>query len=110
MAYKCDYTRKLSAGATVDFFSVNFTDWLDSSETISSVAITEVDTTDLTLTSKAANAAAMTVNEDTVAIGKGVQCTIDAASAKRGTTYTLKVTPTTSAGRIVPFEFDMEAV
>ena len=110
MPYLCDHKRILSSGATADFFAVNFTDWLDSDETISSVTITEVDTTHLSLSSKAANTAAIEVNGDTVAIGKGVQCTINAANARAGTTYRLLVTLTTSNSRVVPFWFDMEAV
>lgn len=110
MAYRCPATRQLSVGSTADTFAADFTDWLASGETISSVTITEVDTSDLSITNKAANTSEIEVNEQTVAVGKAAQCTIDASSAIRGVTYTLEVTPTTSDSRTVPFWFDMEAV
>lgn len=110
MAYVFPDVRKLSVGATLDTLACDFTEWLDSGETISSVTITEVDTNDLSLSSKVANSAAITVNEQTVAIGKGAQCNIDASSAVAGVTYRLLVTPTTSASRVVPFVAKLEAV
>ena len=39
MPYTCEHTRKLSSGSSYDVFAVNFTEWLDSGETISSVTI-----------------------------------------------------------------------
>ena len=111
MAYVIKHTRELSAGSTADSLSIDFTEWLDAGETVASVTITEIDTSALTLGNKLPNAAAIVVNGETVAIGKGVQCTINAANAVPGERYGLLVTPTTTPNaRSVLFRVWMEAV
>ena len=111
MPYTINHTRELSAGSTADSLSIDFTEWLDAGETVASVTITEIDTSALSLSNKIPNAAAIEVNRETVAIGKGVQCTINAANAVAGERYGLLVTPTTTPNaRVVKFHVWLEAV
>ena len=78
-----------------DTGAVDFTDLLDSGELVASATVTEVSTADLTIGSVAVNAAAIVVNDATVAIGKAVQWS--ASGPQAGTTYTFKVTATTDS-------------
>ena len=111
MPYIISHTRKLSAGSPLDSVAVDFTDWLDEGETIASVTVTEIDTSNLTLGSKAPNSAVIEVNGRDVAIGKAAQCSVNATNAVAGERYGLLVTPTTTPNsRVVKFSIWMEAV
>jgi len=57
--------------------AIDFRGKLDSGELLTGTPIiTEVTTSDLTLTSKAVNTAELTINDLTVAIGEAVQCLV----------------------------------
>ena len=76
--------------------AVSFDNKLDSGELLTGTPIiVEVTTTDLTLGSKAVSTAALTINGESVAIGKALQCSVTGGTA--GTTYEIKFTCGTDA-------------
>ena len=80
--------RQISSGA-VEIVSINHTDELDAGDTLTGTpTITEVETTDLTLSSKQVNSGALVIENRDVAIGKAVQFKIQ--GQKAGTTYLIK--------------------
>jgi len=88
---------EISAGETDDG-AVDFTDRLDSGETLSGTpTVTEVTSSDLTISSVAVNTATLTMFDTTIAIGAAVQFTVSGQLAS--TLYTLNVTTSTSASR-----------
>ena len=77
---------------------------LDTGETLTGTpAVTEQTTTDLTITNKAVNTAALTINRTSVAIGKAIQFTVDPAAESDGR-YTIYFSCSTSAGQTVDGE------
>lgn len=101
--------RCISVGDT-DKISVDFTDTLDSGESLSTAAFAEVTTADLTLASAAVNTAAYTDAHrgTTVAIGAAAQCTVSGALA--GTAYRIRCTVTTDASRTLVRDLRLSAV
>lgn len=83
-----------SAGETINM-GVDFTDKLDSGETVSTVEVAELTTTDLTITNEAANTAVEEIKGREVAIGLAAMFTVSGFS-ESVSTYYLKVTVTTS--------------
>ena len=80
-------------------FAVSFVGQLDSGETISSVtSVTEVTTSVLTITNKAVNSAAVTINEVSVGIGLAVQFTV-AGQVAASSPYTIKILAVTSGSQ-----------
>lgn len=76
--------------------AVDFTGQLDPAELLTGTPlVVEVGTNDLTITSKAVNTAAITINGATAAIGKAVQFHITGGPA--GVVYELLVTPDTNS-------------
>jgi hypothetical protein len=76
---------------------VSFVGQLDSGELLTGTPIVEeVTTTDLTIANKAVNTAALTINDKTVAIGKGVTFTV-ADHLASGSPYTIAITVSTGA-------------
>ena len=75
--------------------AVSFANQLDTSEVLTGTpTITEVTTTDLTLSNKAVNIAALTINGVEVAIGEAVQFKVTSMTAA---SYTLKITAVTDS-------------
>ena len=88
---------KVKAPTESILYGVDFTKLLLSAETISTVTISDSPTGQLTIGAGSANVASFPNDEGgTVAVGKGAQFRISGGTA--GTTYTLTVTVTTSAG------------
>lgn len=88
----------ISVGDT-EKVSINFTDHLDSGESLTGTpTVVEVGTTDLTLASKAVNSATYVEAHtgDTVAIGKAVQYTVTGGTVV-DSPYTISVTVSTNA-------------
>jgi len=91
----------ISVGDT-DIQSVDLQDYLDSGETFTGTpTVVEITTTALTLSNKTVNAAAITVQGRTVAIGAAIQFKVSGQQA--GVTYKLQITGTTTAGRVLTF-------
>lgn len=77
--------------------AVSFADVLDSGELLTGTpTVVEVTTTDLTLSSKAVNTAALTINGESVAIGKAVQFRVS-GQLVANSPYTIKITVSTDA-------------
>mgnify|MGYP003136659671 FL=1 len=75
--------------------SVDYTDKLDSGETLSgTVTVAEQDTTDLTLTGSGVNSSSMTINGRTVAADSSVSFTV--AGGTVGKVYVVQITVDTS--------------
>jgi len=107
----------VSAGDT-DIPAINGTPYLDDSELFTGTpTITEAGkvasydadgdptytaSSDLTITNKTVNAAALVIKGKTVAIGKAVQCKVSGQLA--GYTYGLRVSVATDAGRTKVFD------
>ena len=92
---------KLSVGDT-DIAAIDLTDYLDSGETFTGTpTVVEITTTDLTITNKQVNTAALTLNGRTVAIGAAIQFKISGQLAARS--YTIQVTGSTTSGRTLTF-------
>ena len=92
----CNHANQIGckpAGAT-HTMKVDFTDSLkDGALLTGTPTVVEVTTSDLTLSNKAVNTAAVTIEGVTVAIGKAVLTTVAGGTAN--TTYTIKVTVST---------------
>lgn len=85
----------VSAGET-RAFSVGFKGKLDSSELLTGTpTVTEVTTTDLTITQKRTNTAAVTINGESHAIGEAVQFLVTGALANKD--YQILITCGTNA-------------
>lgn len=84
----------VSVGDT-EVWAIDYTDILDSTETLTGPTATEVSTTDLTIANVAVNVAAVTINGVSVAIGKAVQ--FKASGQKVDTAYRILVTVTTTS-------------
>lgn len=70
--------------------AISFVNRLDSGELLTGTpTITELTTSDLTITNNAVSTAQLTINNETVAIGQAVQYTVSGGNAN--TTYTLIV-------------------
>ena len=105
---------EISVGDT-DNGGVDFTGELDSAETIAAVnSVTEVTSSDLTITGAAVNASAVTIKGESVAIGKAVLFTVSGQLAAGGEdsagTYRLRINFTTSDGDIYNRDVRMKAV
>lgn len=116
MAVTLDYTATISEGAT-DTAAVSFDKWLDSGELVASVTVTEVTSTDLTITNKAVSTAALTINGKSVAIGRAATFSLSGQSASASNTdgtglYRIRVTPTTDStpARVHPFDVLIQVV
>lgn len=79
----------------VELFALDYTDILDSTETLTGPTATEVSTSDLTIANVAVNSAAITVKGVTVAIGKAVQLKV--SGQKVSTSYKILVTVSTTS-------------
>lgn len=97
--------------ADVEVFAIDYTDVLDAAELLTGTpTVTEVTTTDLTISNVAINTAALTILDKSVSIGKAVQFKI--INQKVNTTYTLLVTvgttstPARTLKRLARFEVE----
>lgn len=79
----------------VEVFAIDYTDILDSTETLSSPTVVEQTTTDLTIASVAVNTSALTILDDSVSIGKAIQFKV--SGQKVNTSYTMLVTVGTTS-------------
>lgn len=98
-------------GAT-DTVSIDFGEWLDSGELLTGTpTVVELSTSDLTLTNKAVNTAALTILGNTVAIGEAVQFSVSGQLASVGT-YIIQITATTDAtpARIWPVRIYLDVI
>ncbi len=78
-------------------FAVSFVNMLDAGELLTGTpTITEETTTDLTISNKAVNTAALTINGASVAIGQAVQFKVVGQKVS-GSPYTIKITVGTTA-------------
>ena len=76
--------------------SINYTDKLDTGEALTGTpTVTEVSTSDLTISGAQLNSGELTINGETVAASKAVQCQV--AGGSSGSTYSLSVTVSTDA-------------
>lgn len=86
----------ISEGDT-ETIAIDFTDWLDSGESLTGTpTIVEQTTSDLTIGSVAVSTAILTILDNSVAIGAAVQGSVSGQLASQGT-YTVLVTATTDA-------------
>ena len=85
------------------FHAVSFVGKLDSGETLTGTpTVTEIDTAHLTITSKAVNSAALTINGQSVAIGQAVQCkVVSNGSMVADEEYSILVRCSTTAGQVL---------
>jgi hypothetical protein len=100
-AVAAEPTRKIAVGAT-RILSVSMVGMLDAGETL--IGSPTITCEDLTLANKVINTMALLIDDAdgsqvSVPIGKAVQVTVSAAAA--GTTYTIEIAVTTSAGQIL---------
>lgn len=87
---------QVPVGATRNH-KVSFVGQLDSGELLTGTPLAvEVTTSDLTITNKAVNSAALTINNKTVAIGQAVTFTAS-GQLVASSPYTVKITATTDA-------------
>ena len=85
----------ISAGSTV-LMAVEYTQALDAGELLTGTpTITEVTTTDLTITNKLVNSTTLVVNDISCIAGQAVQCLVTGAVA--GTTYMIKIEVSTTS-------------
>ena len=92
------------------FHAVSFVGKLDTGETLTGTpTVTEIDTAHLTITNKAVNSTALTINGHSVAIGQAVQCKVVSSAMVAGTTYRILVTCTTTAGQVLNGEIRFRA-
>ena len=89
--------------------SVDYTDKLDSSETLTgSVTVAAQTTSDLTLTSPGVNSGSVTINGRTVAASASVSFTVAGGSA--GKVYTVQVTVSTSNSQTFVDDLKLQVV
>lgn len=87
--------QEISAGDT-EVVSIDYGNHLDSGELLTGTpTVTEVTTSDLTLANKAVSTAALTINNQAVAVGEAVQFSVTGQVA--GTEYTIQITVSTDA-------------
>lgn len=99
MPIKLEQRPVISVGET-EVVSIDYTEYLDADELLAGTpTVVEVTTTDLTLTNKVVNTAAVRILERDVAIGKAVQFKI--SGQEINTQYSIRVTATTDGGRTV---------
>lgn len=99
MAIKLDQRPVISVGET-EIGEIDYTDNLKSTELLTGTpTIAEVTTTDLTITNKVVNTTATRILERDVAIGKAVQFKV--SGQKLNTEYSIRITVSTDAGRVV---------
>jgi len=92
------------------FHAISFVGKLDAGETLTGTpTVAEIDTAHLTITNKAVNSTALTINGQSVAIGQAVQCKVVSAAMVAGTTYRVLVTCTTTAGQVLNGEIRFKA-
>ena len=104
MSLKAPQLPQQSANET-RFHAVDFSGKLDTGELLTGTpTVTEIDTAVLTITNKAVNTVALTINGATAAIGEAVQFKVVGAAISRGTTYRVFVSCTTDAGQVVDGE------
>lgn len=85
----------ISAG-DVDMVSIDYTDYLDSSELLTGTpTVTEITTSALTFANIAVNTVAVSILNKTVAIGKAVRFKMSGQAA--GVTYTVRVSAATDS-------------
>jgi hypothetical protein len=75
--------------------AINISPYLDSGELVASVTVTEITTSDLTLTNKAVSTAQLTILDETVPIGEAIQFTYSGCLV--GVLYKLAVQITTDS-------------
>ena len=107
--------RQISVGSTALPWAGNLDETLDAGETVTAVSIAclkvETVTTEISVSSVAASTGSLIIKGETVTAGRAIQCIVNAATAVKGTMYTLRATVTTSATtRIELFDFHLEAV
>jgi hypothetical protein len=80
----------------IENFAIDYTDVLDSTETLTGTpTVVEQTTTDLTIASVAVNTSALTILDSSVSVGKAVQFKV--SGQKVNTRYTLLVTVGTTS-------------
>ena len=101
----------IAVGA-VRILSIDVQAELSGSETITGTPTITEATSVFTITNVSVSSAELTINDKTVAIGKAIQCLVDATSAVDGTTYTLAISATTtsSPAETLKYEHNVEAV
>lgn len=107
MTKNCAQHHTVSEGSTHNV-AVSFDDDLASGETISSIAVVEVTTSDLTLASKVVSTGTLTILGESVATGRAVQFSVAGGTA--GVLYSIKVTATTGASpaQVIPYLVNVE--
>jgi hypothetical protein len=86
--------RRISAGATRTV-KVDCSLWLDGDALLTGTpSVDEVTTTALTISNKSINTSVVTINKQRVAIGKAVLFVVTMPANGAGTTYRVRVTPT----------------
>lgn len=81
----------------IDTIALDCTDWLDAGELLTGTpTITEVSTSDLTITNKRVSVSDLVIKKRSVDTGMAVQCLI---SGQQAGTYTLLVQVDTTTGR-----------
>ncbi len=97
MPIKLEQRPTVSVGET-EIVSIDYTDKLDASELLTGTpTVTEVTTTDLTLTNKVVNTAEARILGRDVDIGKAVQFKV--SGQKINTQYSIRITVSTDSGR-----------
>lgn len=92
---KATRTEQKTAGETRNI-SVRFAGVLDVGEALTGTpTISELDTTDLTISSKAISVAALTITGVSTPIGQAVQCAVSGGTA--GNTYDIQIVATTDS-------------
>lgn len=92
------------------FHAVSFVGKLDTGETLTGTpTVAEIDTAHLTITNKAVNSAALTINGQSVAIGQAVQCKVTSSAMVAGAAYRILVTCATTAGQVLNGEIRFRA-
>jgi len=91
--------REISVG-DLERVAVDYTEWLDAGELLSTVVATEVDSADLTIDDEAVSAAVYRILDRSVAVGKAALFSVEVPDdAAAETKYRILVTVTTDAGR-----------
>jgi len=104
MPIKLDQRPTISAGAT-EVASIDFTEQLDSTETLTGApTIAEITTADLTFSNKVVSTAALTILDREVAVGRAVQFKV--TGQKAGTQYQVRITASTTSTPARTLVFD----
>lgn len=95
----------------VRFHAVSFAGKLDDGELLTGTpTITEVDTTDLVITSKAVSTTALVINGVSVPAGMAVQCKIDGSGMTARQAYRVYIQCDTDAGQTLNGEIVFRAI